>query len=155
MKKDKELNQKEEELGYYANIVQELRMEDTDGFKEMVRMVFKLIWNLIEPDITPQEIVGGNKVISVAESLTLTIRVLVLGESVGSLSFQFCSNWRILCTIKWVCNTIEVHSSTILKCPLSIRRMSISCREIRKSLPIRNITGTVNGKYGQIITELL
>ena len=106
MKKDKELNQKKEELGYYANIVQELRMEDTDGFKEMVRMVFKLIWNLIEPDITPQELVGGNKVISVAESLTLTIRVLVLRESIGSLIFQFSSNWAISYNIKRVCNTI-------------------------------------------------
>ena len=95
MKKDKELNQKREELAYYANIVQELQMEDTDGFQEMMRMDFehfKLILNLIEHDITPHKIVGGNKVVSVAESLTLTIRVLVLGESVGSLSFQFCSN---------------------------------------------------------------
>ena len=29
-------------------------MEDTDGFKEMMRMDFKEILNLIEPDIMPQ-----------------------------------------------------------------------------------------------------
>ena len=45
-----------EELGYYTNIVQEVRMEDTDGFKELMRMDlkhFKEILNLAEPDITP------------------------------------------------------------------------------------------------------
>ena len=39
-------------------------MEDTDGLKEMMRMDFehfREIFNLIEPDITRQETVGGNK----------------------------------------------------------------------------------------------
>ena len=45
-------------------------MEVTDGLKELVRMDFehfKEILNLIEPDITPQEIVGESEVISAAE----------------------------------------------------------------------------------------
>ena len=45
------LNSKEEEetkgrgmteLGYFKNIVRELQLEDTGGFKEMMRMDFKL-----------------------------------------------------------------------------------------------------------------
>ena len=54
-------------------------MEGTDGFKEIMRMDFehfKEILNLIEPGITPQEVVDGNKVSSAAESFILTIRFL-------------------------------------------------------------------------------
>ena len=56
---------KREELGYYPNIKHKLRMEDTDMFKEIIRMGFehfKEILNLIKPDIFPQEVVSGNKV---------------------------------------------------------------------------------------------
>ena len=70
---------KREELHYFINILQELQLEDTEGFKEMMRMDFKhfnKILNLVAPDITPQEIIDRNKVISVAERLTWTLRFL-------------------------------------------------------------------------------
>ena len=35
------MGQKRGELRYYANIVQEIQMEDTDGFKEMMRIDFE------------------------------------------------------------------------------------------------------------------
>ena len=62
--KTREWLKRRRELGHYTNIVQELQLEDTNGFKEMMRMdykYFKEILNLVEPDITPQEIIGGNK----------------------------------------------------------------------------------------------
>ena len=52
---------KKEELGYFRNIVRELQLENTEGFKQMMRMDFKYfkeISNFIAPDITPQEIIG-------------------------------------------------------------------------------------------------
>ena len=52
-------------------------MEDTEGFKEMMRMDlkhFKEILNLIAPAITAQAFVGANKVISAAEHLTMTLK---------------------------------------------------------------------------------
>ena len=108
MKKDENLNQEGEEVGYYTNIAQEFQMQDTNGFKEIMRMNFehfKEIINLIELDIMPQEIVGGNKVISAAERLT--IRFLALGESFGLLSFQFrISNRAVSYAIKSVCNAL-------------------------------------------------
>lgn len=57
---------KREKLGCYANIVQELRMKETDGFKEIMWMDlehFKEMLCLIEPDITPQKFMGRTKVI--------------------------------------------------------------------------------------------
>ena len=57
-----------------------MQLEDTEGFKGMMRMDFKHfseILNLTAPDITPQEITGRNKVISAAERWTVTLRFLV------------------------------------------------------------------------------
>ena len=79
-------------MRYFTDIVRELQLEYTEGFQEMMRMGFKHfneILNLIAPDITPQEIISGNKVISVAERLTVTLRFLTPGETFHSLSFQF------------------------------------------------------------------
>ena len=55
---------KKEELDCFTNIVRELQLEDTEGFKEMMRMdlkQFNKILNLVALDITPQEIIGGKK----------------------------------------------------------------------------------------------
>ena len=57
---------KREKLGYYANIVQELRMKETNGFKEIMWMDlehFKEMLHLIEPDITAPKFMGRTKVI--------------------------------------------------------------------------------------------
>lgn len=56
---------KRQELISFTNIVQELSLEDTETFIEMMRMDFNYfneILNLIAPDIMPQEIIGGNNI---------------------------------------------------------------------------------------------
>ena len=80
-----------ETQGFFQNIVRELIAEDTQTYREMMRMTypdFLALLGVIEPHIAPRQIVGGNKVIA-AERLTLTIRYLAMGESYRSLSFQF------------------------------------------------------------------
>ena len=68
---------------------------------------FIKILNLIAPDINPQETIDGNKVISVAERLTVTLKSLANGEMLQSLSFQFrISDRAISCIVKEVCNAI-------------------------------------------------
>ena len=74
---------KREELGYFTNIAWELELEDTEGFKEMTRMDFKhfnKMLNLIAPDIMSQEIIGGNKVTSAAEHLSVTLRFIATSK---------------------------------------------------------------------------
>lgn len=78
--------------GFFQNIVRELIAEDTQTYREMMRMTytdFLALLRVIEPYIAPCQIVGGNKVITAVERLTLTIRYLATGESFRSLSFQF------------------------------------------------------------------
>ena len=53
-----------EEQGYFDSIVRELSIEDTAGYKEMMRMSYEEflgILQLIEKDITPKQIIGGAK----------------------------------------------------------------------------------------------
>ena len=77
----------------YANLVQELLVEDTRTYREMMRMSyesFKKILGFIEPHITPKySTVIGAQLIRSAERLVLAIRFLPIGETYRSLSLQF------------------------------------------------------------------
>lgn len=73
-------------------LVEELRVEDTAAYKEMLRMnfeTFQEILTAIGPEITKHQVVGGHRVISPAARLTLTLRFLATGETFRSLHFQF------------------------------------------------------------------
>ena len=94
---------KRKKLGYFTNIVRELQLEDTEGFKELTKVDLKLI----APNFKPQEIIGGNKVISAAERLTVALMFLATGETFQSLSFQFrISDQAISYIVKAVCKAI-------------------------------------------------
>ena len=104
-------------MSYFTNIVRELQLEYTEGFQEMMRMGFKHfneILNLIAPDITPQEIISGNKVISVAERLTV---VFNSRRNVSFIEFSI-SEFQRYC---------EIPSSTLSKISINRRGMIINC----------------------------
>ena len=109
--------QRREEKGFYTNIVEELRVEDTKTYEEMLRMnydTFKFILKKTEQDITPTTLMsGGLKTISPGDRLTLTLRYLATGESYRSLSFQFrISRRTILYIIQEVCRaTIKIYQA--------------------------------------------
>ena len=130
-------------VGYFINIVRKLQLEDTERFQETIRMDFKhfnKVLNLIVPDITPQEIICGNKVISAAERLTATLRFLATGETFQSLSFQFRISYRATSYIvKEVCNAIVKYlfpPYPKVRGKVKRRGMVINCCNIRKSLAI-------------------
>ena len=80
-----------EESGLFK-LVEELRVEDTAGYKEMMRMnyeTFREILTAIEPIITKRQVVGGHKVIAPSARLTIALRFLATGETFRSLQFQF------------------------------------------------------------------
>ena len=81
-----------EEEGMFPNLVQELLVEDTKTCREMMRMnyeSFKQILGFIEPYIKPKQSTVGTKIVSPAEILVLTIRLLATGEIFRFLHFQF------------------------------------------------------------------
>ena len=58
-----------DEKGYFNNIVQELKVEDRLGFKEMFRMDFEFIFGKISQFISSQEIIGCHKPILADERI--------------------------------------------------------------------------------------
>ena len=147
--KTREWLKRRRELGYYTKIVQELQLEDTNGFKEMMRMdykYFKEILNLVEPDITPQEIIGGNKVISAAERLTLTLRFLATGETFQSMSFQFrISDRTISYIVKDVCDAIVKYLVPLV--PSSEEEWVTIADKFESRWQYPNAIGAIDGKH--------
>ncbi|KAK2552454.1 hypothetical protein P5673_026541 [Acropora cervicornis] len=67
------------EKGHFENIVKDLMIEDTAGYKEMMRMNyddFTTILGIIEPYIMSKQILGGTKVIKAPERLTLVFNAM-------------------------------------------------------------------------------
>ena len=124
-------------------------MEDVEGFKEMVRMNlkhFNQILNLVVPDITSQEMIGGNIVISAAEHLTVTLRFLATSKTFQSLSFQFSiSDQAISYIIKEICNTIMKYLVPLyLKVPSTEEKWLSTCWQYPNAIQV------INGKHNVI-----
>ena len=82
---------KRTQKGFYANIVKELRLEDSGAYKEMTRMnydTFLTLLSFIEPYISPQDTYFGTKPIKADERLTITIRFLMPLDPWGD-TFEF------------------------------------------------------------------
>ncbi|XP_046856153.1 protein ANTAGONIST OF LIKE HETEROCHROMATIN PROTEIN 1-like [Xenia sp. Carnegie-2017] len=143
---------KRKEKGYFTNIVKELRMEDTAGYKEMMRMSydnFQTLLRYIEKDITPCQVSGGHKVITAAERLTLTIRFLATGESYRSLSFQFrISRSAISYIVKNVCDAINDHvQPDYMKVPSKKREWLHIAKKFNEKWQYPHCLGAIDGKH--------
>ena len=88
---------KRDKLGYFTNNIRESQLEGTQWLEEMMRMDshrnFIEISNVFAPAITPQEITGGNKVISAAERLTITLRFFSYWRNVSVIEFSIPCFW--------------------------------------------------------------
>ena len=111
-----------DEKGLANNIVKELSLEDTGGFKEMMRMDYEdflYILKMIEKDLTPKEMLGGHRAINAKSRLIIAIRFLATGESYRSLRFQFrISTPAISYTINDVCSAINRNLAPLFLSPL-------------------------------------
>ena len=145
--------QRREEKGFYTNIVEELWVEDTKTYEEMLRMnydTFKFILKEIEQDITPIALMsGGLKTISPGERLTLTLRYLATGESHRSLSFQFrISRRTISYIIQEVCRAIIKNLSGIyLRIPDTPERWNNIAEQFSLRWNFPNAIGAIDGKH--------
>ena len=72
----KEWIRRRDERGMYR-LVEELQAEDTEAYKEMMRMNYETFCEILtvsEPEIFKQQIIGGHKTIKPAVRLTLAIQ---------------------------------------------------------------------------------
>ena len=147
--------QRREEEGLYANLVQELMVEDTRTDREMMRMdeCFKHILQLIEPYMTPQNSgICGQRVVTTAERLVLMIRFLATGETFSSLNLQFCISER---AISYIVNSVsKAIVSYIGKEYIKLPSCSQEWLQMPETFLSRwnfpNCLGAIDGKHLQI-----
>ena len=138
--------------GYFTNIIDELRIEDTPSYREMMRMdyeQFKEILGAIEQQITKAQVQGGHKVIRPAERLALTLRCLAAGESFSSLHFQFrISKAAVSYIVHEVCHAIYFALGHIyMKVPSTKEEWLKIALEFEEKWQFPNCIGTVDGKH--------
>ena len=140
----------------YSNLVQELRVEDTKTYKEMMRMnyeSFKEILAFIEPHITPKQSgVMGAQSISPAERFVLTIRFLATGETFCSLSLQFRVSER---TISYIVEEVtkaiaEYIGKEYVKVPSNSNEWLRIAEAFQTRWNFPNCLGAIDGKHIQI-----
>ena len=141
-----------EEKGYFENIITELTIEDTSGFKEMMRMSkedFIYVLEQIEQDITPTQVIGGHAVICPKARLALTIRFLATGETYRSLSFQFrISRAAISYIISQVSRAIYRHlGGAYLKVPSTCEEWLAVSKKFEERWNYPNCVGAIDGKH--------
>lgn len=138
-------------------LVEELRVEDTAAYKEMLRMnfeTFQEILTAIGPEITKHQVVGGHRVISPAARLTLTLRFLATGETFRSLHFQFrMGKSTISYIVREVCQEIYLvlgarYMSTASSCS---EWLQIS-EDFERMWQFPNCIGAIDGKHVVICT---
>ena len=148
--------QRREEEGLYANLVQELMFEDTRTYREIMRMdydCFNHILQVIEPYITPQNSgVSGQRVVTAAERLVLTIRFLATGETFSSLNLQFrISERAISYIVDSVSKAIVSYIGKEYVKPPSCSREWLQISETFLSRwNFANCLGEIDGKHIQI-----
>ena len=141
-----------DQLGYFATIVQELRIEDCAGYKEMLRMDHEQvveICSLIDKEITPLETLFGHKAISSMARLTLTLRFLATGETYRSLSYQFrISRSAISYIVKQVCSAINKCMAPLyLKTPQNASEWKIVANTFEEKWQFPHCIGAIDGKH--------
>ena len=150
--KTREWMKRREERGYCSTIVRELQIEDCASYKEMMRMEheqFLEILKLIEKDITPQQILGGQKVISPMSRLTLTLRFLATGETYRSMAYQFrISKAAISYIINEVCLAIVKEMVPLyLRTPQNAEEWKAIAKKFEEKWQFPNCLGAIDGKH--------
>ena len=142
------------ENGYFNNIIQELRIEDRIGFREMFQMDvenFEYLLNEVSALITPGEMsnLGGHKLIMPEERLALTLRFLATGESFQSLHFQFrIALNAISYIVKGCCDAlVEKLVPRFLKLPSSEKEWLEISEKFEKRWNYPHALGAIDGKH--------
>ena len=122
-------------------------IEDTAGYKEMMRMNygdFCEILRKIEPFITPQELLGGAKVVKAPERLSLAIR-----ETFRSLSCQFrISIAAISYMIREVCQALKEHfTPNHVSIPSSTEEWLEVAKKFEENWNYPHCLGAIDGKH--------
>ena len=150
--KTREWIKRREEKGAFNNVIRELGLEDSGGFKEMMRMSYETFTDLlsmIEKDITPMELLSGIKVVRAPERLLLALRFFATGETFRSLSFQFrVSRTAISKIVTEVAKAIIKNlGKKYISLPETEKEWSVIAEQFATQWQFPNALGAIDGKH--------
>ena len=142
------------ERGFYHQLFQEISVEDTPAFFELMRMTksnFDFLVEILYPKLAKKDTIMRNS-IKPAEMCCLALQFLATGESFRSLHFQFRLGRKTVSQIiQDVCKAIyEVMGSLYLKTPNSAEEWEIISNKFEERCNLPNILGAVDGKRIQL-----
>ena len=140
-----------EEKRVYNNLIQEMRLEDSESFRRYLRMntaTFERLLELVTPFVQKQS-TFMRKPLSVNEKLACTIRYSATDESYSSLQFQFRISKSAICLfIPKVCSAIfKALKATYLAFPETEDDWLKISDDIYKHWQFPNSIGAIDGKH--------
>jgi len=139
------------QLGYYAQLMQELEMEGEGDFRHLLRLepvMFREILERIRPRINATTTNQG-KPIDPGVKLALTLRHLATGEDYQSLHFQWRCHPNIIATvIRDVCRAIVAEfSGEVVKCPTTPEGWKEVSAKFGEKWNFPHALGALDGKH--------
>ncbi|XP_070550779.1 uncharacterized protein [Ptychodera flava] len=136
--------------GVYANLVQELRAEDPESFRQFHRLdrqSFQDILTMISPYIEKQD-TNMRSAVNPSERLAVTLRFLATGETFRSLSFQFRIGERsVSAIIEETCGALyNAMKEKFLKTPTSKEEWLKIAEEFHQKWNYPCCIGAIDGK---------
>ncbi|KAG0730177.1 Protein ALP1-like [Chionoecetes opilio] len=135
----------------YKNLVQELALEDENGYRNWMRLdrrQFHEVLELIRPAISRQD-TNMRAAVSAEERLAITLRHLATGESQQSLSYQFrVSQPLISMIIPSVCTAIyEALQPDYMRVPTTQDEWRNVAAEFHRQWNYPNCLGACDGNF--------
>ena len=143
------------ERGDFNNIIQELRIEDRFGLRQIFRMDatdFENILAKISDIISPKERLGGTSPVQADERLALALHFLATGETFQSLSFQYRISLNVVSYIvKGCCKAVvERMASNFIKVPSTEAEWLNISRRFEEKWNFPHALGVIDGKHVRI-----
>lgn len=144
----RDIYQKRKELGFYSNVVEEMRLNDVELFFNFTRMnveSFEYLLSLVGPSITKK---SPREPIQPASRLMVTLRFLATGDSYPSLGYAFRIAPSTICNIiREVCNALwDCLSPLYLKALTEEHWVKIS-QDYYNLWQLPNCLGAIDGKH--------
>ncbi|XP_014667953.1 PREDICTED: uncharacterized protein LOC106809400 [Priapulus caudatus] len=143
--------QRRRTLGIVRNLQQELYLEDTEGFRQYLRMSpesFLHILDKIKDKITKEDTVM-RQAITAKERLSVTLRFLATGESFRSLSFQYRMGERTISEIikETTAAIVDTMKNEYLKTPSTEVEWKAIAKNFNEKWDFPLCLGALDGKH--------
>ena len=141
--------------GEYDTLIDELNREDTQGYKNYLRITPDLFAEMVEK-VSPTLSKATTRMrlpLPVGMKLAVTLRHLATGNSYASLSYSFRVSKGAICIfVPQVCKAIiEAYKDEVMKCPKTPEEWRMVAAGFARRWQYYNCGGSLDGKHVRIL----